>query len=86
MLGLGISHQPVNSTLGVSMGSPPETMKRYVTEVQSWLRGEGPATHLPQHPAPCSVPVYVAALTSKAVELAGEVADGVMPFLVLVQI
>lgn len=81
ILGLGISHQPVNSTLGVSMGSPLETMKSYVTEVQSWLRGEGPATHLPQHPAPCPVPVYVAALNSKTVELAGEVADGVMPFL-----
>lgn len=61
------------------MGSPLAALRRYVTEVQSWLRGEGPATHLPQRPAPCPVPVYVAALTSKAVELAGEVADGVMP-------
>ncbi len=79
ILGLGVSHQPVNTTLGVDMGSPLAALRRYVTEVQSWLRGEGPATHLPQRPAPCPVPVYVAALTSKAVELAGEVADGVMP-------
>ncbi len=79
ILGLGVSHQPVNTTLGVDMGSPLAALQRYVTEVQSWLRGEGPATHLPQRPAHCPVPVYVAALTSKAVELAGEVADGVMP-------
>jgi alkanesulfonate monooxygenase SsuD/methylene tetrahydromethanopterin reductase-like flavin-dependent oxidoreductase (luciferase family) len=79
VLGLGVSHQPVNTTLGVDMGSPLAALRHYVTEVQSWLRGEGPATHLPQRPAPCPVPVYVAALTSKAVELAGEVADGVMP-------
>ena len=56
-------------------------MRQYVAEVRSWLRGEGPTTHLPQHPAPCSVPIHIAALTSKAVELAGEVADGVMPYL-----
>jgi alkanesulfonate monooxygenase SsuD/methylene tetrahydromethanopterin reductase-like flavin-dependent oxidoreductase (luciferase family) len=79
VLGLGVSHQPVNTTLGVDMGSPLAALRHYVGEVQSWLRGEGPATHLPQRPAPCPVPVYVAALTSKAVELAGEVADGVMP-------
>ena len=79
VLGLGVSHQPINTTLGIDMGSPLAALRHYVAEVQSWLRGEGPATHLPQRPAPCPVQVYVAALTSKAVELAGEVADGVMP-------
>lgn len=47
--------------------------------MQGWLRGDGPVTHLPQHPAPCRVPIHIAALTSKTVELAGELADGVMP-------
>jgi alkanesulfonate monooxygenase SsuD/methylene tetrahydromethanopterin reductase-like flavin-dependent oxidoreductase (luciferase family) len=81
ILGLGVSHQSVNRTFGVGSPSPLEAMRQYVTEVQSWLRGEGPATHLPQNPAPCRVPIHVAALTSKTVELAGEVADGVMPYL-----
>lgn len=80
ILGLGVSHQPVNATLGLEMGSPLSALRRYVAEVQQWLRGDGPATHLPQHPAPVPVPVYIAALNSKAVELAGELADGVMPF------
>jgi len=81
ILGLGISHQSVNSALNVDMGRPLVAMRRYLTEVQAWLRGEGPATHLPQRPAPCAVPMHMAALNSKAVELAGEIADGVMPFL-----
>jgi alkanesulfonate monooxygenase SsuD/methylene tetrahydromethanopterin reductase-like flavin-dependent oxidoreductase (luciferase family) len=45
------------------------------------LRGEGPTTHLPQQPAPVPVPIYLGALTSPTVELAGEIADGVMPFM-----
>jgi alkanesulfonate monooxygenase SsuD/methylene tetrahydromethanopterin reductase-like flavin-dependent oxidoreductase (luciferase family) len=81
ILGLGVSHPLVNRTFGVGSTSPLEAMRDYVTEVQTWLRGEGPTTHLPQHPAPCRVPIHIAALTSKAVELAGEVADGVMPYL-----
>jgi alkanesulfonate monooxygenase SsuD/methylene tetrahydromethanopterin reductase-like flavin-dependent oxidoreductase (luciferase family) len=52
----------------------------YVSAVQSWLRGEGPPTHLPQRPSAQPVPVYVAAVTSRTVEAASEQADGIMPF------
>src|SRR5271155_1292661 len=52
ILGLGVSHQPVNAALGVEMPSPTEALRRYTTEVASWLRGEGPATHLPQEATP----------------------------------
>jgi alkanesulfonate monooxygenase SsuD/methylene tetrahydromethanopterin reductase-like flavin-dependent oxidoreductase (luciferase family) len=81
MLGLGVSHQPVNEALGIDMQHPPTALRRYVLEVQRWLRGEGPPTHLPQRPAPHPVPLYVAALAASAVELGGEIADGIMPFL-----
>src|SRR5271169_6976029 len=81
ILGLGVSHQPVNAALGVDMPSPTVALRRYTTEVAGWLRGEGPATHLPQEPAPVPVPIYLAAMTSPMVELAGELADGVMPFM-----
>jgi len=81
ILGLGVSHPPVNRALGVDMGDPPAALRRYVTAVRSWLKGEGPATHLPQRPTPRPVPIYVAAITSRTVELAGELADGFMPFL-----
>ena len=62
------------------MPSPVSALRRYVSEVQRWLRGEGPATHLPQRAAAHPVPVHVATLTSQGVELAGELA-AIMPFL-----
>jgi 5,10-methylenetetrahydromethanopterin reductase len=79
ILGLGLSHQPVNRALGIEMPDPVRALRNYATEVAGWLKGEGPATHLPQQPAPRPVPIYLAALTSQNVELAGEIADGVMP-------
>jgi 5,10-methylenetetrahydromethanopterin reductase len=81
ILGLGVSHPPVNKALGIDMADPPAVLRRYVTAVRGWLRGEGPATHLPQRPAAKPVPIYVAAVTSRTVELASELADGIMPFL-----
>jgi alkanesulfonate monooxygenase SsuD/methylene tetrahydromethanopterin reductase-like flavin-dependent oxidoreductase (luciferase family) len=81
VLGLGVSHPSVNSALGIDMGEPPAVLRRYVTDVRNWLKGEGPATHLPQRPSSKPVPIYVAAVTSRTVELAGELADGIMPFL-----
>lgn len=81
ILGLGVSHPPVNRALGIDMLDPPAALRRYVTAVRSWLRGEGPPTHLPQRPTPKPVPIYVAAVTSRTVELASELADGIMPFL-----
>ncbi len=81
VLGLGVSHPPVNKALGIDMAHPPAVLRRYVTAVRSWLRGEGPATHLPQRPSAKPVPIYVAAVTSRTVELASELADGIMPFL-----
>ena len=81
VLGLGVSHPPVNKALGIEMGDAPSALRRYVTSVRSWLKGEGPATHLPQRPTVRPVPLYVAAVTSRTVELAGELADGIMPFL-----
>ncbi|HTG25029.1 MAG TPA: LLM class flavin-dependent oxidoreductase [Reyranella sp.] len=81
ILGLGVSHQPVNKALGIEMPSPIDALRRYTVEVAAWLRGEGPATHLPQQPASYPVPLYLGAMNSTTVELAGELADGVMPFL-----
>jgi alkanesulfonate monooxygenase SsuD/methylene tetrahydromethanopterin reductase-like flavin-dependent oxidoreductase (luciferase family) len=81
ILGLGVSHRPVNTALGAEMPSPIAALRRYATEVANWLRGEGPVTHLPQQPAPVPVPIYLGVLTSPTVELAGELADGVMPFM-----
>lgn len=79
ILGLGVSHQPVNGALGIAMDDPLGAFRRYLTDVRGWLRGEGPATHLPQRPAPVPVPLYVGCWTSSTVELGAELADGIMP-------
>ena len=79
ILGLGVSHQPINAALGIAMPHPLATLRQYVIEVRGWLQGEGPATHLPQRPSPQPVPLYVAALGQQAIELGGELADGIMP-------
>ena len=50
ILGLGVSHQPVNRALGIDMPDPAGALRNYTLEVANWLRGDGPATHLPQHP------------------------------------
>ena len=82
ILGLGVSHQPVPTGPWASIClSRRPALPRYVTAVRSWLRGEGPATHIPQRPAVYPVPVYVAAPALPAVELGGELANGIMPFL-----
>jgi alkanesulfonate monooxygenase SsuD/methylene tetrahydromethanopterin reductase-like flavin-dependent oxidoreductase (luciferase family) len=79
LLGLGVSHQPVNTALGITMERPLGVLRRYVGEVRNWLDGQGPATHLPQRPAARSVPIYVAAVGRAAMEQAAEIADGAMP-------
>ena len=52
ILGLGVSHQPVNDALAVDMTNAPADLHRYVLQVRDWLDGKGPTTHLPQQPAP----------------------------------
>jgi len=42
ILGLGVSHQPVNRALGIDMPDPMEALRKYSLEVADWLRGEGP--------------------------------------------
>jgi alkanesulfonate monooxygenase SsuD/methylene tetrahydromethanopterin reductase-like flavin-dependent oxidoreductase (luciferase family) len=40
ILGLGVSHQPVNSALGIDMPNPSTALRDYATEVANWLRGD----------------------------------------------
>src|SRR5262249_19607827 len=38
VLGLGLSHQPVNKALGIDMPNPAQALRDYATEVVAWLR------------------------------------------------
>ncbi|MGQ0793450.1 MAG: LLM class flavin-dependent oxidoreductase [Deltaproteobacteria bacterium] len=79
MLGLGVSHKPVNDKYGINMGDPIEEMRKYATAVKSFLDASSPLLTIKRELKP--VPVYTAVLTEKAAELAGEIADGIMSYL-----
>ena len=79
ILGLGVSHKPVNDRYEVDMGDPVEAMRGYVTAVRSFADGSNPALSLKRELP--KLPVYIAGLTKGAATLAGEVADGLMPYM-----
>ncbi len=79
VLGLGVSHKPVNDRYEIVMGDPVEKMRGYVKAVKSFMDGTAPALTLKREVP--KVPVYIAGLTKGAAILAGEVADGIMPYM-----
>jgi alkanesulfonate monooxygenase SsuD/methylene tetrahydromethanopterin reductase-like flavin-dependent oxidoreductase (luciferase family) len=79
VLGLGVSHKPVNDRYGIVMGDPIEKMRGYVKAVKSYMDGTAPQLTLKREVP--KIPVYIAGLTKGAAGLAGEVADGIMPYM-----
>jgi alkanesulfonate monooxygenase SsuD/methylene tetrahydromethanopterin reductase-like flavin-dependent oxidoreductase (luciferase family) len=89
-LGIGVSHRPsMEGGLGIDMGRPLDVMREYVTALRAALAGKvvhaGPRyraawqSGLPRLPAP--PPVLLAGLGPRMLELAGEIADGVVLWL-----
>lgn len=79
VLGLGVSHKPVNDRYEIDMGDPVESMRDYVTEVKAFMDGSAPQLTLKREQP--KVPVYIAGLSKGAANLAGEIADGLMPYM-----
>lgn len=79
LLGLGVSHGPVNKRFGIDMGDPISRMREYVNEIKSYADGSSDKISIKRSLPP--FPVYIAGLTRKSAELAGEVADGLMPYM-----
>ena len=89
-LGIGVSHRPMmESAHGLDMGRPLDVIREYVTVLRAALTGrvqhEGPRYRvnwqigMPRLPAP--PPILLAGLAPKMLELAGEIADGVVLWL-----
>jgi alkanesulfonate monooxygenase SsuD/methylene tetrahydromethanopterin reductase-like flavin-dependent oxidoreductase (luciferase family) len=89
-LGIGVSHRPsMTEALGLELGNPLQVMHEYVAVLRSALAGQ--AEHvglryrvhwksaLPWLPDP--PPVFLAGLSVKMLELAGEIADGAILWL-----
>jgi alkanesulfonate monooxygenase SsuD/methylene tetrahydromethanopterin reductase-like flavin-dependent oxidoreductase (luciferase family) len=89
-LGLGISHRPMmEAMLGLAIVDPLTTMREYVAVLRGAL-GEGAqldGKHYRVHWSaampgkPAAPPIYLAALSRRMLELAGEIADGVILWL-----
>ena len=90
VLGLGVSHKvTVENWFGSHIGKPVSEMREYVAILRAIFAGEDPpqgerfATRfhfMGFQPRP-DIPIYVAGLSPKMLELAGEVADGVVLWL-----
>lgn len=65
VFGIGVSHGPVNSQLGVSVGKPLADTRSFVEALRSTRGGELP-------------PIVLATLRRRMVKLAAEVAEGVV--------
>jgi len=81
ILGLGVSHRGLLSSLGIDMGDARETLSNYVTAIRDGLRGEAGTGFLKQTASRYPVPVYVAGNTVESAAVAGALGDGLMPFL-----
>ena len=89
-LGIGVSHQPTMSDgLGLEMGHPIAAMREYVAVLRGALSGQVEhaggryrvqwKSAMPRLPAPPSL--LLAGLSPRMLELAGEIADGVILWL-----
>ncbi len=80
ILGLGVSHRPiVEGVYQEHMERPRDFLRQYVTTVRHIVTGQGyPGAPVQPQAAAHGVSIYLAALALGTVELAGELADGVM--------
>jgi alkanesulfonate monooxygenase SsuD/methylene tetrahydromethanopterin reductase-like flavin-dependent oxidoreductase (luciferase family) len=90
LLGIGVSHVPsMAGSLGLDMARPLDVMREYVSVLRAALSGvvehDGARyrahwqSGVPRLPAP--PPIFLAALGPRMLELAGEIADGVVLWL-----
>jgi F420-dependent oxidoreductase-like protein len=90
-LGLGVSHQyTVENWYGQKIDKPVTSMREYAGIVRAILRGEDPPQSerwptnfkfMGYEPPRRDLPIYVAALSPRMLQLAGEIADGVILWL-----
>ncbi len=81
ILGLGISHRPLLESMGIEMGKPRDKLRAYTETVKRILEGEEVSPLFPAKASAYKTPILLAGLTAESARLAGEVADGFMPFL-----
>ncbi len=91
ILGLGLGHPPRIRAMGIEPGNPIEDMRNYVSEVRGVLEGESvyplpvqtyQGEELKFRRSRYPVRIYMAAVGPKMTALGGEIADGLLPYMV----
>ena len=89
---IGVSHKvTVEAWYGQSIDRPVSEMREYAEAVRAMFRGEDPpaveggkwptAFHFMGYDVRADLPIYIAALSPNMLQLAGEIADGVLLWL-----
>lgn len=90
IVGLGVSHRvTVEGWYGQTIDKPVSEMREYAGAVRSMFRGEDPSGgerwptsfRFMGYDVRDELPIYIAALSPKMLQLAGEIADGVLLWL-----
>lgn len=81
ILGLGMSHRAMLASLGIEMGDARAKLRDYAAFVVEALAGRAGKGFLAPPASRYPVPVLVAGNTVESAAIAGEVGDGLMPFL-----
>ena len=90
VLGLGVSHRPVvEGWYGQTIDKPVTEMREYANAVRAMFRGEDPSGgakwptgfHFMGYETSADLPIYISALSPRMLQLAGEIADGVILWL-----
>src|SRR5262245_60845545 len=84
-LGLGTSHAILNQAYGLPMDKPLTALRMYINTMSSVFRGEHPglaqmaAVRRPVPRAERKLPIFLAGVSPKSIQLTGEIADGSIP-------
>lgn len=90
VIGLGVSHRvTVENWYGTEIAKPVSEMREYAGAVRAMLRGEDPSGgerwptgfRFMGYEVRSELPIYIAALSPKMLQLAGEIGDGVLLWL-----
>ena len=81
LLGLGTSHVPINNAYGIQMDKPLTALRDCIGTIRKMARGETPFARVGMAPAKTdgNIPIYIAGISPKSIELTGEIADGSLP-------
>lgn len=83
ILGIGVNHPGMMSALGLAWRNPREALREATEWLHKVFNGETPpGIHTPFRAAAHAIPIHFAGVALETAELSGEIADGLMCYLI----